>query len=392
MPSSITVYRVFIASPGGLQAERAAFRQALARYNELEGVHRGVLFIPVGWEDTLGGVGRPQKLINEDVRSADYMVVLLWDRWGSPTGESATSTSGTEEEYSVALECLRDPNRPMIQVVAFFKAVDPIHLADPGPQLAKVLGFRRRLEEEKILLYHTFDTESAFVGLLSRHLAAWMRAHERGHEVAPSNEVSRETSVDPQLVKTPKLGQVEEQAIEVMPPPQRPPTIFICYAREDNKHADPSRRWLDRLLEHLKPVALQDQASIWSDQDIAVGEDWHAQIQSILQNAKVSILLISPAFLNSTYIRNNELPVLLKRAKDRGLIVLPIILRPCLFEEVTFRYPDPVNGPSESSLSSLQAANTSNDALNGLDENAQDLVLLTVAKRTLEILQNSKLH
>jgi hypothetical protein len=33
-----------------------------------------VLFQPVGWEDILGGVGRPQKMINEDVKSSDYFI------------------------------------------------------------------------------------------------------------------------------------------------------------------------------------------------------------------------------------------------------------------------------------------------------------------------------
>ncbi len=41
MPTDITAYRVFVASPGGLQTERNAFREALARYNEMDGLSRG---------------------------------------------------------------------------------------------------------------------------------------------------------------------------------------------------------------------------------------------------------------------------------------------------------------------------------------------------------------
>jgi hypothetical protein len=40
----------------------------LQAYNEQDAIERGVIFIPVGWEITPGGVGRPQKLINYDVR------------------------------------------------------------------------------------------------------------------------------------------------------------------------------------------------------------------------------------------------------------------------------------------------------------------------------------
>jgi hypothetical protein len=73
----ITAYRVFIASPGGLEKERQTFREVVNRYNEVDAVQRGLLFIPTGWEDTLGGMGRPQAIINEDLRACDYCVLLL---------------------------------------------------------------------------------------------------------------------------------------------------------------------------------------------------------------------------------------------------------------------------------------------------------------------------
>ena len=122
MPENLTAYRVFIATPGGLQAERNAFQKVISKYNETEAVHRGAHFIPVGWESTLGGVGRPQSFINEYVRSCDYFVLMLWDRWGTPPNPSGTGkyTSGTEEEYHVALESFADEKSPMLQLVAFF--------------------------------------------------------------------------------------------------------------------------------------------------------------------------------------------------------------------------------------------------------------------------------
>jgi hypothetical protein len=36
VPSQVTVYRVFIASPGGLEKERRRFRDVLNKYNESE--------------------------------------------------------------------------------------------------------------------------------------------------------------------------------------------------------------------------------------------------------------------------------------------------------------------------------------------------------------------
>jgi hypothetical protein len=107
-------YRIFIATPGGLEDERKAFRSVVIKYNESDALRRGVMFMPMGWEVTLGGVGRPQALINKDLRECDYLVLVLWDRWGSLTGRTPAEeyTSGTEEEYKEALSCLEDANCP----------------------------------------------------------------------------------------------------------------------------------------------------------------------------------------------------------------------------------------------------------------------------------------
>jgi eukaryotic-like serine/threonine-protein kinase len=160
-----------------------------------------------------------------------------------------------------------------------------------------------------------------------------------------------------------------------------PARIFVSYARKDNESDDSRYRWLDRLKDHLRPLALEGLISTFSDSDIQIGESWHEKIQANLESAKVAVLLVSPAFLGSEYIRNNELPVLLKRVKGRGVTILPIILRPCLFTTITFKYPDPNNGPEHFSLADLQAGNPPTKALNELDEAQQDRVLLGVAQR-----------
>jgi hypothetical protein len=100
MPQTLKQFRVFIASPGGLEDERERFREVLRDYTEREAEPRKILFHPVGWEATLPGAGRPQAMINEDLKACDYAVFLLHDRWGSPTGDG--HTSGFEEEWELA--------------------------------------------------------------------------------------------------------------------------------------------------------------------------------------------------------------------------------------------------------------------------------------------------
>jgi tetratricopeptide (TPR) repeat protein len=184
MPSNLVSYSIFIASPSGLDEERKTFKTEINEYNDCEAHSRGVHFEPVGWEETLGGVGRPQELINEEIKKSDYFILLLWDRWGSPTGK-APYTSGTHEEYQLAIECQKDVSAYMRQIVCFFKSVDPRQLADPGEQLKKVIEFKKERQTNKDLLYHEFDTTKLFQHWLRKYLAQWVIDHEKGKDISP---------------------------------------------------------------------------------------------------------------------------------------------------------------------------------------------------------------
>jgi hypothetical protein len=45
--------------------------ESIKKFSALHAEHQGVLFYPVGWEDTPGGVGSPQALINENLKQCD---------------------------------------------------------------------------------------------------------------------------------------------------------------------------------------------------------------------------------------------------------------------------------------------------------------------------------
>jgi hypothetical protein len=164
-----------------------------------------------------------------------------------------------------------------------------------------------------------------------------------------------------------------------------PKPVFISYAHADNEDRDPKKRWLNRLLDHLQPLVEQNDLTVCSDQDIGIGDDWHAHIQTHLNGAKAAVLLVSRSFLASKYIRSNEIPILLKNAKDKGVKILPVIVSPCLFERIKFKYPDPKVGPEEFTLASLQTSNPPEKSLIEMDEGEQERVLVKVAQRLLEI-------
>ncbi len=182
MSKSLTQYGVFIGSPGGLEEERTLFRRTLDRYTKLHAQPRGVTFYPVGWEDTIGGVGRPQELINGDLGQCDYAVFVLHDRWGSPTG--GASSSGTKEEWTLAEQLYKEAK--IRNIALFFKQVALPQLHDPGEQLTKVLAFKRQIEEGKKYLFKSYAAADDFRELLEAQLARWLRDHE-GTANAPSS-------------------------------------------------------------------------------------------------------------------------------------------------------------------------------------------------------------
>ncbi|MEM8600384.1 MAG: tetratricopeptide repeat protein [Bacteroidota bacterium] len=159
----LRVVRVFIGSPGGLEKERREFFETIDLVNTIKARTLGLLLEAVGWEDTLPGRGRPQAIINEELKTCDLVILTVWRRWGSPTG---AYSSGFEEEYAVAHEANKD-------IQLYFKSVSKDRLADPGDQLKRVLAFRKRIEAERNYLYDTY-ADGEWRQTLLVNLCAWL--------------------------------------------------------------------------------------------------------------------------------------------------------------------------------------------------------------------------
>ncbi len=173
MPRNITQYRVFIGSPGGLEAERKAFRDTLHKFNKINSKHHGLMFEPTGWEDMLPSAGRPQATINEVLESCDYAVFVFHDRWGSPTGNG--SKVGTEEEWEIAQGLYKSAN--IRHMPLYFKAVPETRMKNPDEQLKKVLAFRKRIFTDKTHLCGQFDDVAGFADQVGDLLAEWLARH-----------------------------------------------------------------------------------------------------------------------------------------------------------------------------------------------------------------------
>lgn len=97
------------------------------------------------------------------------------------------------------------------------------------------------------------------------------------------------------------------------------------------------------LLEQLK--ALENKGlDVWSDRDISPGQEWPVEVDNYLNRAKVAVLLVSANFLNSDFIRVQELPRLLEAAQLEQVTILPVLISACLWDETDIgKYQSPIN-------------------------------------------------
>lgn len=142
------ILNLFLASPNDVAEERASAEEIVANLNKTIGRRLAWQIDLYKWEDTTPGYGRPQAKINAAVDGCQLFIGLLHERWGQPTGGFSC---GFEEEYERAKTRRKNEGEPEIWL--FFKAVLPERLVDPGPQLAKVLEFRKTQTSLSEVLY-----------------------------------------------------------------------------------------------------------------------------------------------------------------------------------------------------------------------------------------------
>lgn len=169
MAADVSEIQVFIASPSDLADERAALRTLEATLN-VNFASAGIRVRFSGWEEVPPGYGRPQAQINPLVDECDIFIGMLRRKWGTATGEHE---SGFIEEFERA-GARRQETRSDPEIALYFAAVTQGELNDAGPDLTKVLNFRKRIETEHIALYSTFvspeDLARQVADLLNRHL------------------------------------------------------------------------------------------------------------------------------------------------------------------------------------------------------------------------------
>lgn len=159
MVEAVRKIRIFLASPGDVQAERDSLSKVIEELNSTIGAARHFVLELVRWEThCYPAMGRPQSVINEQIGPYDIFVGIMWKRFGSPTG---VAESGTEEEFRIAYSAWKEGHISNI-LFYFCQADSPMPKSQKEvEQLSKVLAFREELSRESLVWEYTRKEEFA---------------------------------------------------------------------------------------------------------------------------------------------------------------------------------------------------------------------------------------
>jgi serine/threonine protein kinase len=136
--------------------------------------------------------------------------------------------------------------------------------------------------------------------------------------------------------------------------------LFICYSHTDQSYKQ-------RFDKFLKGGSLHEKMEIFSDADIAPGEEWQAKIVQCLRKATAALLLVSQDFMISPFIQQVELRELLTAQVRRGLRLFLVPVR-STYHEGTY-------------LERFQWARPPNKPLSALTEAEQEQAMVDVCRK-----------
>lgn len=147
-------------------------------------------------------------------------------------------------------------------------------------------------------------------------------------------------------------------------------SIFISYSHEDKKWLKKVNTLLVSLKRYYKNV------ETWSDEEIIASDVWKDKIGNALEKATIAILLVSPDFMASDFIANEELQPILNKAAVNGTKIITLIVRPTPFLE-------------ESGILKYQAVNDPKKPLSALQDAGQEWTLVEMANTLKKLLSDS---
>jgi hypothetical protein len=136
--------------------------------------------------------------------------------------------------------------------------------------------------------------------------------------------------------------------------------VFISYSHKDAK-------WLEKLKQFLRPLEEKELIRVWDDTEIRPGSAWLDEIRKALESARVAVFLVTQNFLDSPFIRDKELPILLEAANNRGCLIFWIAVSSTTLED--------------SPLAKFQGAISPNTPLDLMPEPEQNKVFTEIYRK-----------
>src|SRR5215218_1206323 len=112
-------------------------------------------------------------------------------------------------------------------------------------------------------------------------------------------------------------------------PAHKPLRIFCSYAHEDEERLNVLREW-------LRGLERQGLIEWWHDREIVPGWEWEETIDKNLRTAEVILLLVTPDFMASDYVYEEEIDRAIERHEGGEARVIPIMVRPADWEWASF--------------------------------------------------------
>jgi len=153
----VSLLKVFVASPGDTQQQRAEIEEIILQWNRDNTEHRDIILMPVKWEDnatpsynddTLG-----QDVINNQLLlNSDILIALFYMKLGTPVGEHL---SGTVSEIELFYEKNKDHAG-----VFFIEPEDEEIRKDNFESYMKLLNYKDSLSQKG--LYSEYSKEKLY--------------------------------------------------------------------------------------------------------------------------------------------------------------------------------------------------------------------------------------
>ncbi len=141
--------------------------------------------------------------------------------------------------------------------------------------------------------------------------------------------------------------------------------VFISYSKED-------KPWLQRMQTFMKSVERFTGIKTWDNTEIKGGDEWKEEIHKALRATKVAVFLVSPHFLASDFILDEEMTYFIEISKKEKVDILWVAISSSLYEHTP--------------LKDIKCANDPKHPLNQLPEGKQDEELTNICKTIIDLM------